>query len=64
MLAVASPEVELVGVTTVVGNQTVEKTTVNALRVLELCGRAGCAGCEGRRSPARAAALGRRARPW
>ena len=39
MLAVASPEVELVGVTTVVGNQTVEKTTVNALRVLELCGR-------------------------
>jgi inosine-uridine nucleoside N-ribohydrolase len=39
MLAVASPEVELVGVTTVVGNQTVEKTTANALRVLELCGR-------------------------
>jgi inosine-uridine nucleoside N-ribohydrolase len=38
MLAVASPEVELVGVTTVAGNQTLEKTTANALRVLELTG--------------------------
>jgi inosine-uridine nucleoside N-ribohydrolase len=39
MLALASPEVELLGVTTVAGNQTVEKTTANAIRVLELCGR-------------------------
>jgi inosine-uridine nucleoside N-ribohydrolase len=39
LLALASPEVELRGVTTVAGNQTVEKTTVNALRVLELAGR-------------------------
>src|SRR5205823_1396517 len=39
MLALASPEVELLGVTTVSGNQTVEKTTANALRVLELAGR-------------------------
>jgi inosine-uridine nucleoside N-ribohydrolase len=39
LLALASPEVELLGVTTVAGNQTVEKTTVNALRVLELAGR-------------------------
>ena len=39
MLAVASPEVELLGVTTVAGNQTLEKTTANALRILELCGR-------------------------
>ena len=39
LLAVASPEVELVGVTTVSGNQTVDKTTNNALRVLELAGR-------------------------
>jgi inosine-uridine nucleoside N-ribohydrolase len=38
MLAVSSPEVELVGVTTVAGNQTIEKTTTNALKVLELCG--------------------------
>jgi inosine-uridine nucleoside N-ribohydrolase len=39
LLALASPEVELVGVTTVSGNQTLEKTTTNALRVLELVGR-------------------------
>ena len=39
LLALASPEVELVGVTTVAGNQTLEKTTTNALRVLELAGR-------------------------
>ena len=39
LLALASPEVELVGVTTVHGNQTLEKTTENALRVLELVGR-------------------------
>jgi pyrimidine-specific ribonucleoside hydrolase len=39
LLALASPEVELVGVTAVAGNQTLEKTTANALRVLELAGR-------------------------
>lgn len=39
LLALASPEVEMLGVTTVAGNQTVEKTTRNALRVLELAGR-------------------------
>ncbi|HET9508559.1 MAG TPA: nucleoside hydrolase [Gaiellaceae bacterium] len=40
LLALASPEVELLGVTTVHGNQTLDKTTDNALRVLELVGRA------------------------
>jgi inosine-uridine nucleoside N-ribohydrolase len=35
LLALASPEVELLGVTTVAGNQTLEKTTANALKVLE-----------------------------
>jgi len=40
LLALASPEVELLGITTVHGNQTLEKTTRNALRVLELVGRA------------------------
>src|SRR5437588_10157296 len=40
LLALASPEVELRGVTTVAGNQTVDKTTRNALEVLELAGRA------------------------
>ena len=39
LLALASPEVELLGVTTTYGNQTLEKTTANALRVLELAGR-------------------------
>jgi inosine-uridine nucleoside N-ribohydrolase len=39
LLALASPEVELVGVTTVAGNQTLEKTTANAIRVLEFVGR-------------------------
>ena len=39
LLALASPELELVGVTTVAGNQTLDKTTANALRVLELAGR-------------------------
>jgi inosine-uridine nucleoside N-ribohydrolase len=39
LLALASPEVELLGVTTVAGNQTLEKTTANAIRVLEFAGR-------------------------
>ena len=39
LLALASPEVDLVGITTVHGNQTLEKTTDNALRVLALVGR-------------------------
>jgi inosine-uridine nucleoside N-ribohydrolase len=40
LLALASPEVELLGVTTVAGNQTLEKTTANALKVLEYVERA------------------------
>jgi inosine-uridine nucleoside N-ribohydrolase len=39
LLALASPELDLLGVTTVAGNQTLEKTTANALRVLEAVGR-------------------------
>jgi inosine-uridine nucleoside N-ribohydrolase len=39
LLALASPELDLLGVTTVAGNQTLDKTTANALRVLELVGR-------------------------
>jgi pyrimidine-specific ribonucleoside hydrolase len=39
LLALASPEVELIGITTVHGNQTLDKTTLNALKVLELAGR-------------------------
>jgi purine nucleosidase/pyrimidine-specific ribonucleoside hydrolase len=40
LLALGSDELELRGVTTVAGNQTLEKTTANAIRVLELVGRA------------------------
>ena len=40
LLALASPELDLLGVTTVYGNQTLAKTTANALRVLDLAGRA------------------------
>jgi inosine-uridine nucleoside N-ribohydrolase len=43
LLALASPELEVVGVTTVSGNQTLEKTTANALRVLEFVGRSDIA---------------------
>jgi inosine-uridine nucleoside N-ribohydrolase len=35
LLALASPELDVLGVSTVHGNQTLEKTTANALRVLE-----------------------------
>ena len=40
LLALGSDELEVRGVTTVAGNQTLEKTTANAIRVLELAGRA------------------------
>jgi inosine-uridine nucleoside N-ribohydrolase len=38
LLALASPELELLGVSTVHGNQTLGRTTANALRVLEFAG--------------------------
>jgi len=39
LLALASPEVDILGVTSVAGNQTLDKTTANAIRVLEFAGR-------------------------
>ena len=39
MLALASPEVEVLGVTTVAGTGTLDRTTANALRILEFLGR-------------------------
>jgi inosine-uridine nucleoside N-ribohydrolase len=39
LLALASPELDLLAVTTTYGNQTLEKTTANAIHVLELAGR-------------------------
>ena len=41
MLASASPEIELLGVTTVAGNQTGAKTYLNALKTLTLIGETG-----------------------
>jgi inosine-uridine nucleoside N-ribohydrolase len=38
LLAIASPEVDVLGVSTVAGNQTLDKTTANAIRVLEFAG--------------------------
>src|SRR6476469_38284 len=38
MLAVASPELELVAVTTVAGNQTLDRVTANASRFLDVAG--------------------------
>jgi purine nucleosidase/pyrimidine-specific ribonucleoside hydrolase len=40
LLALSSPEVVLLGVSTVAGNQTLDKTTANAIRVLDHVGRA------------------------
>jgi inosine-uridine nucleoside N-ribohydrolase len=39
LLALASPELEVLGITTVSGNQTLEKTTANALKILEFVER-------------------------
>src|SRR4029078_4045886 len=39
LLALASPEVEVLGVTSVSGKQTLEKTTENALKILEFVER-------------------------
>jgi inosine-uridine nucleoside N-ribohydrolase len=39
LLALGSPELKLLGVTTVSGNQTLDKTTANAIRVLDHVGR-------------------------
>ncbi len=51
LLALASPEVALLGVTTVHGNQTLAKTTANAIRVLDLAGRADIAVAAGADRP-------------
>jgi inosine-uridine nucleoside N-ribohydrolase len=39
LLALASPELDVRAITTVAGNQTLDKTTRNALKVVELAGR-------------------------
>ena len=39
ILALHSPELEILGVTTVAGNESMEKATVDATRLLEIAGR-------------------------
>src|ERR671923_2574932 len=39
MLALKSPELQILGVTTVAGNDSMERATADALRVLEIAGR-------------------------
>jgi purine nucleosidase len=49
LLAVGDPRLRLLGVTTVAGNQTLDKTTANALKILALAGVADvpvAAGCD------------------
>jgi purine nucleosidase len=49
MLALANPEVDLLAITTVAGNQTLDRTTLNARRVCTVAGVAGvpiAAGCD------------------
>jgi inosine-uridine nucleoside N-ribohydrolase len=49
MLAAANPEIELLAITTVAGNQTLDLTTLNARRVCTVAGIAGvpiAAGCD------------------
>nr|WP_308128997.1 nucleoside hydrolase [Actinoplanes polyasparticus] len=49
LLAVADPRLDLLGVTTVAGNQTLDKTTANAQKILALAGASDipvAAGCE------------------
>src|SRR5256884_4969790 len=53
LLALASPELELAGVTTVAGNQTLDKTTRNALVTLEIAGRSDIPVAAGAEAPLR-----------
>jgi purine nucleosidase/pyrimidine-specific ribonucleoside hydrolase len=53
LLAVASPEVDVRALTTVAGNQTLDKTTRNALKVLELAGRTDIPVAAGAQAPLR-----------
>ena len=53
LLALASPELELIGVTTVAGNQTLDKTTRNALVALEIAGRSDVPVAAGAEAPLR-----------
>lgn len=50
-LALASPEVDLLGITTCAGNCRTHESTINSLRILELAGREDIPVAEGRELP-------------
>lgn len=51
LLALASPELDVVGVTTVFGNNSVDKLTLNALRIVEVAGRSDIPVAQGAATP-------------
>ena len=51
LLALSSPEIELRGVVSVAGNQTIDKTTRNALKILELVDRSDIPVVRGAEAP-------------
>ncbi len=51
LFALASPELDVIGVTTVFGNNGVDKMTLNALRVLEVAGRSDIPVAQGAAAP-------------
>lgn len=53
ILALKSPELQILGVTTVMGNDTVDRATADALRVLEIAGRTDVDVYRGARQPLR-----------
>src|SRR5258708_40183856 len=53
MLALASPELDVLGVTTVAGNVGVERTSANALRIVEFANRPGVPVFSGAERPLR-----------
>lgn len=57
-LALASPELDVVGLTTIMGNVEVDLATTNALRLLEIAGRADIPVAEGAAKPIAADFLG------
>ena len=58
-LSLASDKLDVIGVTTVAGNQSVDKTTFNTLNALEIMGRTEIPLAQGESHPIRASA-GRR----
>ncbi len=50
-LAIASPELDVLGLTTVFGNVDLERTTINALRLVDLSGRKDIAVARGAANP-------------